>query len=282
MLLLGGHGKVALLLTPLLLARGWDVTSVIRDASQGEDILSAAANISTLPSHEQAQRSQGRVTVLVRSLDDVQTVAAAQALLNDVQPDFVVWAAGAGGRGGAEQTYRIDRDAAKYLIEAATAPPSSSSSSSTRIRKFLSISALSSRPAACQRAPWWTEDDWVLIQRFNGAAPHYAAAKLEADEFLTARAAARRTRDGGHPEHGAFQEIILRPGRLTDEPPAGRVSLGRTRARGSISRADVAAVAAALLDTHDARGWLDLLDGEQDIETAVETVVRDKVDSLHV
>lgn len=39
-LLLGGHGRVSLLLTPMLLSRSWSVTSVIRDPSQTEEILS--------------------------------------------------------------------------------------------------------------------------------------------------------------------------------------------------------------------------------------------------
>ena len=41
---------------------------------------------------------------------------------------------------------------------------------------------------------------------------------------------------------------IIRPGRLTDEPPTGRVSLAAELPRGDVPRADVAAVLAAVLD----------------------------------
>jgi nucleoside-diphosphate-sugar epimerase len=45
----------------------------------------------------------------------------------------------------------------------------------------------------------------------------------------------------------AREWIILRPGRLTDDPPAGRVRLDDQPSRGEIPRADVAAVIAGLL-----------------------------------
>lgn len=45
-----------------------------------------------------------------------------------------------------------------------------------------------------------------------------------------------------------LQWTILRPGRLTNEPPTGRVDLAESPRRGEIPRADVAAVVVALLD----------------------------------
>lgn len=59
----------------------------------------------------------------------------------------------------------------------------------------------------------------------------------------------------------------------------GKVSLGKTKARGSIRRGDVAAVAAELLDS-EAKGWIDLLEGDEPIKDAVERVVKDKVDCI--
>ena len=38
-LLLGGHGKVSMHLTPLLLAKSWNVTSVVRNAEHEKEIL---------------------------------------------------------------------------------------------------------------------------------------------------------------------------------------------------------------------------------------------------
>jgi hypothetical protein len=49
-------------------------------------------------------------------------------------------------------------------------------------------------------------------------------------------------------------------------------------ARGQVRRADVAEVAARLLEIEGARGWFDLLEGNEDVGKAVERVVRDEVD----
>lgn len=46
-----------------------------------------------------------------------------------------------------------------------------------------------------------------------------------------------------------------------------------------MTRADVADVAARLLET-DAKGWFDLLEGDEPVQAAVDRVVRDKVDCV--
>jgi hypothetical protein len=168
---------------------------------------------------------------------------------------------GAGGKGGAARTYAIDRDAAIHFIAAAVATPS--------VRKFLLISYIGSRR---HRAPWWSDADWAACQKVNTEVlPDYYAAKVEADECLTALAKKRE---------GDFQAVVLRPGSLTDEKPTGKVTLGRTKARGSVTRADVADVAVRLLEREGVSGWLDLLQGEEAVEKAVERVVREGVDCV--
>lgn len=81
-LLLGGHGKIALHLTPLLLARSWNVTSVIRNAEHEAEILALGNG------------KPGKLSVLLSSLDDVKSQADAQSVLDKVKPEYVVWAAG--------------------------------------------------------------------------------------------------------------------------------------------------------------------------------------------
>lgn len=54
------------------------------------------------------------------------------------------------------------------------------------------------------------------------------------------------------------------------------MTLGRTKARGSVTRGDVADVAVRLLEREGVSGWLDLLEGEE----AVERVVRERVDCV--
>ena len=84
-LLLGGHGKVSMLMTPLLLARSWHVTSVIRNPDQKSEILDLAKK------HGYPTEN---LEVLIESLEDVKTEKDAQAVLDQVKPDYVVWSAG--------------------------------------------------------------------------------------------------------------------------------------------------------------------------------------------
>ena len=168
---------------------------------------------------------------------------------------------GAGGKGGSTRTYAIDRDAAQHFIRASVHTPS--------ITKFLMISYIGSRR---NHPSWWSDDEWAGSQKTNsGALKHYHVAKLDADECLTALAKQRGD---------AFAAIVLRPGSLTDDEPTGRVALGRTSAKGQVSRGDVAAVAAGLLGNEQARGWYDLLEGDEEVDEAVAKVVRDKVNCV--
>lgn len=93
----GGHGKVALLLAPLLAERGDRVSSVIRKREQAAEVEAAGA-APVMADIEQA--SQEELTELLRG------------------QDAVVWSAGAGG-GDPERTLRVDRDAAIRAIDAA-------------------------------------------------------------------------------------------------------------------------------------------------------------------
>ncbi|PGH21383.1 hypothetical protein AJ80_03300 [Polytolypa hystricis UAMH7299] len=257
-LILGGHGKIAMLLTPLLRLRNWDVISLIRNPAHAQDILNISPRV-----------VGGNVEIMVSSLDDVKSEADAKAILDRADPDYVVWAAGAGGKGAPSRTYTIDRDVANYFTAAICATPS--------IKKYLLISHLGSR----RRQPSWMEDaDWEHIAHINNdVLPDYYRAKLAADEYFTAMT--KRRVDRGDK---TFQAICLRPGVLADAPATGRVELGKTVAMvtmgGSVNREDVAAVTDGLLARDDTRGWYDLLGGDEPVEEAIDRVVRDKVDAV--
>lgn len=90
-LILGGHGKVSQFLTPILLKKSWSVTSIIRTEEQIPAIKKLGESL------------QGKLNVLVRSLEEVKSESQAKTILDEVKPDYVVWSAGAGGRGGAER-----------------------------------------------------------------------------------------------------------------------------------------------------------------------------------
>ncbi len=96
-IIIGGHGKVALLAAPLLVADGHAVTSVVRDPDQVADIEETGATAAVL---DVENSSTEQIADLVRG--------------NDV----LVWSAGAGG-GSPERTFAVDRDAAIRSMEAA-------------------------------------------------------------------------------------------------------------------------------------------------------------------
>ncbi len=98
-LVIGGHGKVALLLAPILAERGDAISAVIRN-----------------PEHAGEVEARGAAPVVcdIESADVDELAALAQG------HDAVVWSAGAGG-GDPERTYAVDRDAAIRMMDAALA-----------------------------------------------------------------------------------------------------------------------------------------------------------------
>ncbi|OTB02675.1 hypothetical protein M426DRAFT_322437 [Hypoxylon sp. CI-4A] len=246
-LLLGGSGKIAQLLTPLLLQRSWNVTSIIRDPAQ-------VSNLQKL-----GEGQKGKLNVLVRSLEEVTSDAQAKSLIDEVKADYVVWSAGAGGKGAPERTFKIDRDAAIHFIRAAVATPT--------VTKFVMISFLGSR---LNKPSWWSEELWQdSINSTRKALQRYYEAKVAADQVLYEEGKKRAD----------FAGINLRPGTLTLEP-SGKVALGRLPvAKGNASRASVANLAALLLDSPNVKSsWLDMLDGDEDPEAAVKRVVDEGID----
>lgn len=113
--IIGGHGKVALHLARLLADRGDEATSVIRNPDQASDV----------------EQAGGTPVVLDVAAADVDAMAEAFA-----GADAVVWSAGAGG-GDAERTYAVDRDAARRAVDAA---------SQAGVRRFVMVSWIGSTP----------------------------------------------------------------------------------------------------------------------------------------
>jgi uncharacterized protein YbjT (DUF2867 family) len=97
--ILGGHGKVALRTAPLLAARGDSVTGVIRNPEHASDVQAEGA------------------TPVVADIETMDTAAMTELLRGY---DVVIWSAGAGG-GNPARTYAVDRDAAIRSMDAAAA-----------------------------------------------------------------------------------------------------------------------------------------------------------------
>lgn len=96
-IVIGGHGKVALHLARILTGRGDRVSSVFRNPDHSGDVAATGAE------------------PVVADIERLDTDALAELISGH---DAVVFSAGAGG-GNPERTYAVDRDAAIRMIDAA-------------------------------------------------------------------------------------------------------------------------------------------------------------------
>ncbi|MFV0452029.1 MAG: NAD(P)H-binding protein [Propioniciclava sp.] len=149
-LIVGGHGKIALLLAPMLVARGVTVTSVIRDPVHVTEVEAAGARAVVA---DVEAMSVADLAAMMGTVFDHTDVAG---------PDAVVWSAGAGG-GNPARTYAVDRDAAIRTMDAADAAD---------VRRFVMVSYYGS------------STDHTIAPEDSFYA--YAEAKAAADEHLRA------------------------------------------------------------------------------------------------
>lgn len=148
----------------------------------------------------------------------------------------VVFSAGGGPDGN------IDR---KRTVDLEGSLKSSAAAQSLGIQRFVQVSAIDVDNPVSPDAP----AVWAA----------YVAAKRDADTAL---------RDS------PLDWTILRPGRLTDAPPTGRVALGPAVARGDVTRADVAAVVAAVVgDARTVGRQWNLVGGDVPVAEAVSAAI---------
>jgi uncharacterized protein YbjT (DUF2867 family) len=146
--------------------------------------------------------------------------------------DAVVFAAGGGPDGNQERKRTVDLEGSLKSIDGA---------GQAGISRFVQVSAIN----VDDPLPEDTGDVWRA----------YVEAKRDADAALRA---------------SDLAWTIIRPGRLTDDAATGLVSLGPDVTRGDVTRADVAAVLAAVLDEPGTVGmqW-NLVNGDEPIAEAV-------------
>lgn len=207
-------------------------------------IAGGHGQVALLLSHQLAERGD-EVVGLIRDLSqsaDLREHGATPAVLDLEQTtteelataitgsDAVVFAAGAGPGSGATRKETVDYGAAVKLVLAAER---------AGVDRYVMVSAMGT-------------DDPPDGDDVFGV---YLRAKARAD---------RRLADSD------LDWTIVRPGRLTDDPPTGRVRLGRDVPRGEVPRADVAAVlAACLADDGTAGRVIEVVSGDQPIPEAL-------------
>lgn len=184
----GGHGTIALLLSRQLVDAGHQPVGLIRSESQAADLAAAGAE------------------AVVLDLEHTDVAAVGSVLRG---ADAAVFAAGAGGGSNSHRTQSIDRDGAILFADAAVA---------SGVRRLIIVSS-----AGADTGDAASTDQFQI----------YLRAKADAD-------AAIREKD--------LDWTILRPVSLTDAVPTGRITVGDTVNRTSISRADVAAIIVTVLE----------------------------------
>lgn len=146
--------------------------------------------------------------------------------------DVVVFAAGGGPDGDIERKRTVDLEGSLKSIAGAE---------KAGVRRFVQVSAM----GVDNPVPEDTEPVWRA----------YVEAKRDADAAL---------RDSD------LDWTIIRPGRLTDDPATDAVRLAAEVEPGEVTRADVAAVIAAVLDEPGTVGQqLDLVAGNDTVADAV-------------
>lgn len=196
------------------------------------------------PGHRADLAAAGAAAVVLDlESSSVEEVAAVLA-----GADAVVFAAGGGPDSGAARKLSVDRDGAVLLADAAGA---------AGVRRYVVISSmgaddfgppagLDEEVAAGLRDDPESLDVFTVYQRAKGAAD-----------------AAIRQRD--------LDWTIIRPGGLVDDGPSGSVTIAASTGRGTVPRADVAEVIAAVLDGGLAiRRQFEVIAGSDPIEVALQ------------
>lgn len=220
-LVVGAHGQIGRLVVQQL---------------QSEPQIQVVAGLRQ-PAQIAAYQAQGVTTQLIDLASELnQLVQATQNV------DAVVFAAGSGGKTGADQTMMIDLDGAVKMIQAAQL---------AQAKRFVMVSALQ----ADNRGLWSYQRQELATGNY------YYAAKYYADQWLM---------------HSGLDYTIIRPAVLTNAAGQGRIqlaprlSLQTDTGLRSIARADVAATIVACLKNHlTIHQAFDLSSGEQPIEQAI-------------
>ncbi|HET6829766.1 MAG TPA: NAD(P)H-binding protein [Solirubrobacterales bacterium] len=182
------------------------------------------------------------VRSLIRNPDhvaEVEAAGAAEAVVCDLEAagddevaraageaDAIVFAAGAGPGSGPARKETMDFGGVVKLLAAARR---------NRIPRFVVISSMGADP------------DREGEETFDV----YLRAKGKADAAV---------RESG------LDHLIVKPGMLTDDPPAGTVTAAESVERGEIARADVAAVIATLLVDWPGDRTIEIVGGDTPIE----------------
>jgi uncharacterized protein YbjT (DUF2867 family) len=183
------------------------------------------------PDHRADLEDDGMQPVVL----DLETASADDVADVATGADAVVFAAGAGPGSGPERKHTVDHGAAVLLADAAER---------AGVRPYLLVSSMGVEQAR-KGTPRGMDPVFAV----------YLQAKLRAEDEILPRP--------------ALDTTIVRPGRLTDDPGTGRVTLGHGIEYGEIPRDDLAAVLAEILHARKTNDVVEVVSGPTPIEEAV-------------
>jgi nucleoside-diphosphate-sugar epimerase len=183
------------------------------------------------PDHRADLEDDGMQPVVL----DLETASADDVADVATGADAVVFAAGAGPGSGPERKHTVDHGAAVLLADAAER---------AGVRPYLLVSSMGVEQAR-KGTPRGMDPVFAV----------YLQAKLRAEDEILPRP--------------ALDTTIVRPGRLTDVPGTGRVTLGHGIEYGEIPRDDLAAVLAEILHARKTNDVVEVVSGPTPIEEAV-------------
>lgn len=245
-LILGGSGKVARYLTQLLIQENYIVHGIIRNSDQSKSLRE-------LGSHP-----------IVQSIEAC-SVSELAATISDIDPDIVIWSAGAGtnGYGDPARHRSISRDGAVKAIDALHAAGYK--------KRYIIVSSMDLRNREKVPYPEWYDDqDKAISDKVWQDIPAYMESKLQADKALVAH---NVTRD--------LKYTIVRPNLYNQDPATGKVSAGKIHMVNTVSREDVARVILACIEDDRTIGLaFDVAGGEIPIAKAIDQVVEKGMDTF--
>ncbi|MDQ0704801.1 uncharacterized protein YbjT (DUF2867 family) [Pseudomonas sp. W3I7] len=213
--IVGGSGKVARSLAQQLAKQGHRPRSLYRHAEQAEELEALGAS------------------PVAGNLLELDTASLAKLMAGS---DTVVFAAGAGGKGGAQMTNAIDGHGLELSVAAARL---------AGIRRFILVSAF---PEASRGKS--------VSETFE----NYMAVKKRADVHLAAT---------------DLDWVILRPGTLLDSPGTGKVHAGLAIPYGDVPRDDVAAALLQIIEQPGvSRVIIELTQGTTPVTEAIQSFTR--------
>jgi nucleoside-diphosphate-sugar epimerase len=183
------------------------------------------------PAHEPDLVADGVEPVVL----DLETASVDQVAEAVRGADAVVFAAGAGPGSGTERKHTVDRGGAVLLADAAER---------AGVRTYLLVSSMGVEQAR-KGTPRGMDPVFAV----------YLQAKLRAEDEILPRP--------------GLDTTIVRPGRLTDDPGTGRVTLGHGIEFGDVPRDDVAAVLAEILRAGKVNDVVEVVGGPTPLEEAV-------------